>query len=101
MEAPSKRWPNAIFDTDDLEGLKQDFSSCENDILEFVEHHYEDGTAPNESPEMAALYIGNMAYENHGEDDYFIGVVNDIEGEKGRKLAKGYIGIQAIREADC
>lgn len=101
MECPSKRWPKAIFDTDDLKSLEEDFSSCEHDILQFVEHHYENGTAPNESPEMAACLIGQIAYENHGEDDYFIRIIDDIEGEEGRKLAMGYIGIQAIQEADC
>lgn len=101
METPSERWPKAIFDSSDLETLEDDFKSCKQDILQFVEHHYENGTSPVETSEMAACFIGNIAYENHGEDDYFIGVIDDIDGEEGKKLAKGYIGIQAIQEADC
>jgi len=101
MESPSERWPEAIFDRDRLGRLCEDFNSCRADILEYVEHRYENGLAPMETPELAACTIGQVAYEQHKEDDYFVSEIDEIDGEIGKKLAKGYIGIQAIQEADC
>lgn len=101
MESPSKRWPEAIFEGDDLDQLRCDFRSCKHAIVQWVENHYADGTSCGETPEMAALLIGHFAYMNHKEDDYFVQIIEGIEGDEGKKLAKGYIGIQAIEKADC
>ncbi|WP_254279219.1 hypothetical protein [Haloarcula marina] len=101
MESPSERWPKAIFDTDILNKLEEDFDSCKHDILEYVEHQYQNGTAPGITPEFAACTIGEMAYRQHKEEDYFLKVIQNIDGDEAKRLAKGYIGIQAIKEADC
>lgn len=101
MESPSAHWPEAILEEEDIEQLKEDFDSCKHKIVQWTEMRYDNGLAPGETPEFAACVIGEMAYENHKSDNFFKKVINNkMSGEAGKKLAKGYIGIQAIEEAD-
>ena len=101
MENPSKGWPEAILKSDDLETLREDFDSCKDRITVWVEKQYADGLAKEETPESAAVVIGEFAFVNLKDEDYFYRVVEEFEETEGKQLAKGYIGTQAIEEADC
>lgn len=101
MEVPSKGWPEAILKSGDLETIREDFGSCKDEITAWVEHKYADGLSKGETPEKAALVIGNFAFVNHRDEDYFYRVVDEFDETEGEQLAIGYIGTQAIEEADC
>lgn len=101
MDSPSKGWPEAILKSDDLDNLRGDFESCKDEITDWAETKYADGLSEGETPELAAVIIGQFAFSNHKDDDYFYSVVDEFDEREGEKLAIGYIGTQAIEGADC
>ena len=101
MAVPTEAWHREVLDKSDLELLENEFSAWEEHVTEFVETYCQKGIMPGQTPENLAYLIGEFAYSNLREDDYFIEVVDQgVDGREGEKMAKSYIGIQAMKSSD-
>jgi len=101
MDIPTDAWHREIIANSDLDLLEEEFSTCEESILEFTDVFCDGEPVPGQTPENLAYVIGEFAYSNHSQDDFFVEVIeNKMKGEEGEKLAKAYIGIQAMKAAN-
>jgi hypothetical protein len=101
MEVPDDNWHREIFSEEDLELLREEYSATDEDIKTFAENCCNGGLVPGQGVENLAYLIGEFAYSNHSKDGFFVEVIdNEVDGREGEKLAKAYIGIQALSDIE-
>jgi hypothetical protein len=101
MDIPTDTWHKEILFDSDLGLLKEEYLDCDDTINKFVEHFCDEGSVPGQTPENLAYIIGEFAYSNLCEDGYFVEVIDEsVDGREGEKLAKSYIGIQAMENVE-
>ncbi|KZX49316.1 hypothetical protein BDK61_2743 [Haloarcula quadrata] len=101
MEAPEDGWHKEIFDENDLKLLRDEYSQKDEPIKTFAEGCCDDGLVPGQRVENLAYIIGEFAHSNFNDEGLFVEVIEkSVDGEEGEKLAKSYIGIQAIKDLE-
>jgi hypothetical protein len=99
MRRPRIEWHQEILDSEVLENLDHAAADYDELLIELAERH--PCPKEGETPEHIAKQIGYWVTEEDAtESDFSTPISDDIEGEEGRKMALGYIGVKAFEFAD-
>lgn len=97
MRRPTTYWQDEIIDDDRLEELDEGIEKFEEIVCRCTESL--GCGVEGETPEYLAKTIGYMVYQS-GETDEDIGSpVESMDGNEGKKLAFGYIGVKGMERS--
>lgn len=99
MRRPRTDWHQEILETAILENLDDAADRHDELLIELAQRHTD--PSPGETPEFIAKQIGYWVVESGDTDAGFsTPACNDTNGEEGKKMALGYIGVKAFELAD-
>lgn len=98
MRRPRTEWHREVLDNGILENLDSATEGNSEKLSDLAERF--PSPQPGETPEQIAKQIGFWMVEEDDTGDFSTPVMDDVDGEEGKKMAMGYIGVKALEFAD-